>query len=235
MAFNHFVSLPWELRSYIWELAVSDIPPREIQIRSAPHDEHSQSPDELQLHQVSIPALLLACRDSHAIALQRYTHIFAHNGSSYATWVDLRRDIISTEELGAPTLLEHPDMQKAMQLKVSCSDATASDPTLRLRLLRQFNEMANLCYLEVIDEGTTVSCELPSTTDIEWHPKLKNTFFARDSRPNAYGISELTGLWYWWMDAYARRMSELDRLRRNSVAKDTTLALVRHNRQYLIL
>lgn len=226
MLSNYFARLPWELRSYIWEMALADIPPREIQISSVPRGEHGQSPEGLRLHQVTIPALLLICRESHSIALQRYTLAFAHEGSTYATWVDFRRDIICTEEFGALALLQHPDMQKVAQLKVSCSASNASDSSLRLVLLRQFNAMTNLCYLEVDDERTTVSCELPSATDIEWCPKLKNTFFARDTRPNSSKISELTGLWYWWMDTYARRMSALGELRKNKITENATPGLL---------
>lgn len=113
--------LPWELHSSIWELALSDIPPREIQIRSVSRDEQSQSREELEPYQVTIPVLLLSCRESHSIALQRYTHAFTHEGSRYTIWIDFRKDIICAEELSAPILLQHPDMQK-----VTISDQTSS-------------------------------------------------------------------------------------------------------------
>ncbi|KAK0100701.1 hypothetical protein ONS95_007153 [Cadophora gregata] len=90
--FKLFPNLPLELRQSVFAIAVSDLPPRNIEvIRTCNHSPH----ESITVASYTIPALLHACKESREEAIKTYKLCFEKRLKNGAIYFNFEKDRIA--------------------------------------------------------------------------------------------------------------------------------------------
>lgn len=190
MVFHPFPHLPIELRTAIWELALSVLPPREIELVRSDDDDDDDDKSKTRVISThtsisQLPSLLLVCRESSTIALQRYKFAFD------AAWVDFETDTVVADGVSREIILYHEDISKVTRLKTPCDEHV---PWKFLGYNLSQN-MPSLRHVEfIVDNLASPRLEI-IFSGVEWQIPSANVLFRSSDGQKVYNLDEMVKSW----------------------------------------
>lgn len=187
MTFHPFARLPAELRTSIWELALSALPPREVEL-ICNDDEDDEGKSYLTSTHISIsqlPSLVLVCQESHAVALQRYTFAFD------AAWLDFETDTVVAHVVSREIMLYHTDVTKVTRFKTWCDE----DVPWKFLGDNLSENMPSLRHVEfIVDNLSSPTVEM-IFSGVEWQIASENILFRSSDGRKVHNLDEMAKSW----------------------------------------
>lgn len=192
MSFYPFARLPTELRSAIWELALSALQPREVELVCDTDDSDDNCEDDVKRRVTSthtsinqIPSLLLVCQESCTVALQRYTFAFD------AAWVDFETDTVVANVASREIILDHADITKVTRFKTWCGE----DVPWNFLGYSLSQNMPSVRHLEFTVENMSSPRLEMIFSGFEWQIASENILFRSSDGEKVYNLDEMAKSW----------------------------------------